>query len=282
MSDVDLLVRPQELESLGRALTSIGYEHSFTSRRNVVFMPRSAPAASRFGERAGNPIPIEVHTRIAERLPATEVEITSRLWPSDVAPGINAYASQSALFRHVALHCAGDMRGSVLRLIQLRDVGLLAMRLAPGDWNELVHDTTCWWLYPVLRMSERYFPRSIPARIFESSRRQCPPWLRWASDRSVLTDVSWSNLRIEALPGIEWSRTPLEVARYVRRRILPDRAVFTELDHWEKEMPQLRAFPLYGQRHLTRILRWVFARPPRVETISSVVAALDTGTHHQP
>jgi hypothetical protein len=282
MGDVDLLVKPEDLATLTQALTNIDYEHHFTSRRNVVFKPRGARATGGFGERALNPIPLEVHTRIAERLPASEVEITTRLWPVKSVSGINPYASQSALFCHLALHCAGDMRGGALRLIQLRDLGQFALRLTPDDWSELISDASCWWLFPVLRISERYFPRMIPHDALEKCRRRCPPWLRWASERAELTDVSWSNVHIEALPGMEWSRTPLELLRYVRRRALPDRVVYAELAHWQESLPQLQTFSWYRQRHLTRILRWLFTRPPRVETISSVMAALDSDSAAAP
>jgi hypothetical protein len=174
------------------------------------------------------------------------------------------------------------MRGGALRLIQLRDLGQFALRLTPDDWSELISDASCWWLFPVLRISERYFPRMIPHDALEKCRRRCPPWLRWASERAELTDVSWSNVHIEALPGMEWSRTPLELLRYVRRRALPDRVVYAELAHWQESLPQLQTFSWYRQRHLTRILRWLFTRPPRVETISSVMAALDSDSAAAP
>ncbi len=201
MGDVDLLVRPHQLEKLACALTGIGYQHSYTSRRHVVFRPCDAPAASGFGERARNPIPIEVHTRITEALPASEVDITARLWPVQPTVGINHYASTAALLCHLLSHCAGNMRAHALRLSQLRDVAQLAARMTRADWQELLNGPACWWMYPPLHMSARYFPGSIPVIVLASARRHCPTVLRWAAERSLLTTVSWSNLRIDAFPG---------------------------------------------------------------------------------
>ena len=40
--------------------------------------------------------------------------------------------------------------------------------------------------------------------------------------------------------------------------------------------PQLFAVPWYGLGHGKRILRWLFSQPPRVQTVISVKAALES------
>lgn len=274
MGDVDLLVRPHELDALSQALNSIGYEHSYVSRRHVVFRPCGAPPASGFAECALNPVPIEVHTRISEMLPTSVVDITARLWPAQPGFGINRYASNAALLRHLLLHCAGNMRAHALRLSQLRDVGHFSTRMTGGDWDELLDGAESWWMYPPLQMSARYFPGFIPSVVLDSARRYCPTLLRRAAERSLLTTMSWSNLHIDALPGIEWSRSPLEALRYASSRILPSKVALGELELAMNVLPGLRTIPWYGQRHATRILRWLFTRPPRVQTMRSVLDAL--------
>jgi hypothetical protein len=92
-----------------------------------------------------------------------------------------------------------------------------------------------------------------------------------------LTDVSWSNLRIAAFPGIEWSRSMLETLRYANSRILPGKAALGELELVVSLMPEMRTIPWYGQRHATRIVRWLFTRPPRVQTMRSVLDAVAAG-----
>jgi hypothetical protein len=91
-----------------------------------------------------------------------------------------------------------------------------------------------------------------------------------------LTTVSWSNLRINAFPGIEWSRSPLEALRFAKSRIAPSREALDELESAMKVLPGLQTIPWYGQGHLTRIMRWMFGRPPRVQTMRSVLDAMSS------
>lgn len=44
-----------------------------------------------------------------------------------------------------------------------------------------------------------------------------------------------------------------------------------------KLLPEMRTIPWYGQRHATRIVRWLSTRPPRVQTMRSVLDALAAG-----
>jgi len=110
--------------------------------------------------------------------------------------------------------------------------------------------------------------------VLRAARAACPRILRLAAERRSLTDVSWSNLRIHAFPGIAWSRTPLDALRFVRSRVLPSGTSLAELEIARQAQPQLDAVPWYGVSHGRRIVRWLFSRPPRVQTIVSVMAAL--------
>jgi hypothetical protein len=108
-------------------------------------------------------------------------------------------------------------------------------------------------------------------------RAACPRVLRAVSDREVLTDVSWSNLRISALPGMAWSRTAGDLLRYARSRVVPDRRALATIDVAVEQQPQLTAVPWYQLSHGRRIMRWLLSRPPRVQTLTSVTAALTDG-----
>jgi hypothetical protein len=91
----------------------------------------------------------------------------------------------------------------------------------------------------------------------------------------TLTDVSWSNLRVHALPGISWSRTPLDALRFIYSRAFPSRIALTELQLAQQAQPQLGRVPWYGLSQGGRVVRWLFSRPPRVQTMLSVRAALE-------
>ena len=95
MGDIDLLIRDDDASGTARVLEECGYESAFATHRHQVFQPRSGkiPAKIRLGEHVDNPIKVEVHTRIAERLPVTPQDITQFLFPIAAHEGLNAYPS---------------------------------------------------------------------------------------------------------------------------------------------------------------------------------------------
>jgi len=273
MSDIDLLVAPEKAAALAETLQSVGYRHSYATQRHTVFVPVDQVLPDTFGEHVDIPYRIEVHLAIAEPLPISMVDITARMWPRDAHPGTNTYASNAALFCHLLLHAAGGMRTNTLRFMQLIDLARLAPRLTREEWSGLTDDGEhAWWKYPVLQMVARFFPDAIPADALAAARAACPPLLRHRSARHDLSEVSWSNLSIRALPGYEWSRTPLELLRYARSRVLPKRQALAEIADAVASTPPLQRVPWYGQSHVTRIFRWVTSHPPRVQTIATVLA----------
>ena len=276
--DIDLLVRAADLDSVDEVLTGLGYVKLATLDRHVIYGHRSGLELRNFAEDPRNPVPIEVHTTVSELLPVSKVDITSVLTSTLTNPGMNAYPNLSALMLHLLLHAAGNIKANALRHIQLHDIAILSRRLSNNDWQDVLAGTpgsNPWWLFPPLALTERYFPGSIPPNVLAQARAACPLVLRLAADRYTLTDVSWSNLRIAAFPGIAFSRSPLEALRLVRSRLLPRRAELAALEDGLKRKPHLYRVPWYGLPHGARILRWVFSRPPRVQTMISLRASLD-------
>lgn len=271
MSDIDLLVAPEKAAALAETLQSVGYRLCYATQRHTVFVPVDQIPPDTFGEHVDIPFRIEVHPAITENLPISLVDITVRMWPRDAHPGTNTYASNAALFCHLLLHAAGGMRTNSLRFMQLIDLARLAPRLTREEWSGLTAGGEhAWWMYPVLRMVARFFPDAIPADALAATRSACPALLRYA--RHDLAEVSWTNLSIPALPGYEWSRTPLELLRYARSRLLPKRQALAEIADALTNQPALHRVPWYNQSHVTRILRWVTSRPPRVQTLATVLA----------
>ena len=102
------------------------------------------------------------------------------------------------------------------------------------------------------------------------------PWLlSRICGRRTLSDVSMSNLRIYAFPGIEWSQSLLEAVQYAANRLWPNK----ELLALRKQLAQTEVTRSDSQWHHSsqarRLLRWVVARPPRAETMHTVRAALE-------
>ena len=277
-ADIDLLVEPDQLRACEGPLREIGYHRTLSTARHDVYTPTSAGAPTDVGEHPDNPLKIEVHSRISEALPLTETDITSTLLPATRRPGANPYANLAALMRHTGLHAAGNMRANAMRFMQIVEVAWLARRMTSRDWQELLEGTSRhapWWLFPALALAARYVPGSVPEPVLTEAGRTCPRRLRQRYSAVGVYDVSWSNPRIAALPGHEWSRTPAETWRYLQSRALPSRERRDQLVAGARSVnPHLLRIPWYGRSHAERILRWIFSRPPRVQTLSVVSAAL--------
>jgi hypothetical protein len=277
--DIDLLVRPDDLETAVSMLTRFGYVRSQTMSRHLVFAPAQSINAVGFGEHIDNPIKIELHTRIAEKLPITEVDITRQVFPARPGSGLNPYRSTAALMLHLLLHAAGSIRARALRMIQLHDMALLSRCMTQRDWSELLTGEPGrrprWWAYPPMLLTARHYPGAIPAEVMDTLERDCPWLLKTVAQHHRLTDVSWSDIRIHALPGIEWSGTPWEALRFMKSRIVPDRADLAVLAYVAANDPASQRTPWYGLSHGARIVRWLMSRPPRVQTMHAVQSAME-------
>jgi hypothetical protein len=280
MADIDLLVRQADLNSLAGLLDDCDYDLTFTTWRHRLFESRHRTGwtSDGLGEHIDNPIKIELHTSIRERLPLSETDITPFLFPPSAPGGLNTYPSEPSLMLHLLLHATGNMRAHALRLIQLHDIARLASRFEPGDWDDLLkarpNDRGLWWALPPLAMTSHYYPAAIPPRVLARLETECSWFLKRLSRHQSLTDVSWSNIKVHAFPGIQWSRTPQEAVRFMFSRMWPTQDARIEIQRFAANEPRASNIPWYGISQRERIVRWLFSRPPRVQTLLSVRAAL--------
>jgi putative nucleotidyltransferase-like protein len=280
MADIDLLIHEANLQPMAALLDDCDYDLTFTTWRHKLYESRLGTGwiSDGLGEHTDNPIKIELHTSIRERLPVSETDITQFLFPLDAPAGLNTYPSLAALMLHLLLHATGNMRAHALRLIQLHDIARLASRFKPDDWEELLNarpsDRGLWWAVPPLTMAAHYYPAAIPPTVLARLERECSWLLAKLSRRQSLTDVSWSNIKVHAFPGIQWSRTPQEAVRFMLSRMLPSRDARIEIQRFAANQPRASDIPWYGISQRERIVRWLFSRPPRVQTLLSVRAAL--------
>ena len=278
MADIDLLLRPCDLERASQLLQPLGYRVVYDSRRERTFAPAQAGSFHPLGEHRDNPVKIELHTHIAERLPVREVDITTELALPAAEPGLHYYASLPALMLHLLLHAAGNMRAHALRFIQLHDIAALSPRLTDGEWACVIegHRARRWWLYAPLAMIERYHGGSIPRWVMQWAASSCPAMLRYAADRHTLSDVSLSRLRMTFFAGFEWSRSARDGLRFVTNRAWPsaqtrkETAAYVAAHAWASHSDWYRASPP------RRALRWIVRRPVRVATLSLLQAACIT------
>jgi Uncharacterised nucleotidyltransferase len=278
MADIDLLVKDADVEAMTRLLETCDFEVTFTTWRHRLFEPRGGGASMAFGEHVDNPIKVELHTTIRERLPITEVDITRFVLQPELHPGLNDYCSPAILMMHLLLHAAGNIRAHALRHIQLHDIACLATRFGSSDWQELLtarpNSQGLWWALTPLTLTAHYYPGTIPGNITTQANTESPWLLRKVAHRLRLSDVSWSNIKVYAFPGIEWSRSPAEALRFIVGRVWPSREAKLELRDFDARHPGSSVVKWYGISQIERILRWIFLRPRRVQTLLAVRAAL--------
>ena len=278
MADVDLLVQSPDLSRATRMLESLGFHESLSTWRDRVFVPQDDRAPCGLGEHADNYLKVELHDRIQEALPVDIVEVSERVFPPQPHPGLNSYPSKASLMLHLVLHAAGAMVSRTLRLLHLNDLALLSARMADADWDEMLEHSARgrepWWALPPLQLTAHYYPAAIPARVLVALAAACPPLLAMVARRRTLSDVSLSSMWVQAFPGIAWSRSVSETARYIVRRIAPS----TEMLELRRRLAQTEVAPSASRWHHLpqghRVLRWLTSRQTRADTMHAVRMAL--------
>lgn len=278
MADLDLLVLPADVEAAVAVLLALSYHDAGTTWKHQGFEPPGAERYATLGEHADNPIKIDLHHRISERLPLTPTELTDLVFPPQAQPGLNGYPSPAALLAHVLAHAAGSMTHRGLRLIQLCDIARLARRMTDADWEELLRlhgrNARLWWATPPLTVAARYFPDPVPAAVRVRLEQGCPWVLRRVARRRTLADFSYSHLYIDPLPGIVWVRSATQALRYVSSRVFPSREQLTQMRVAARTGPWSAEPQWQGQSQVRRILQWLSSRPTRTEALQPVRAAL--------
>jgi hypothetical protein len=278
MADVDLLVQAADTAPAGRVLKSLGFSESFANWKHSVFEPEICKVHAGIGEHADNYLKVELHTRIAEKLPLRITDVTDSVYPHTPHPGLNAYPSNAALMLHLLIHAAGSMVYRALRLLHLHDIALVSSRMTGSDWDELVKQgrnaNERWWALPPLQLTARYYPEAVPTDALAALCTQCPWTLRHVARRRHLSEVSLSYPWIEAFPGIGWSQSFAEIFEYIGGRIWPDEESLRqrELRAANDFVASQKQWSRLSQRR--RMLRWMTSRPLRMETLHAVRMAL--------
>jgi hypothetical protein len=285
MADVDLLVAESDSARMSQLLQSLDYLDTSVSWKHRVFEPREhaiavvRKVAASFGEHADRAIKIELHTRIAERLPLDTVDVSDTVFPAAPHPGLNCYPSTMALFTHLLLHAAGGMVLRAMRLLQLHDLALVSGRMHHDDWQQLLalrrRPGGLWWALPPLELLAQYYPESIPAGVLETLRSDSPRRIRALSRRQTISDVSFAALRIEAFPGITWSTSTAKKLRYVLSRVMPGRALLDARAETTTQQAWASQDSWAQMSQAKRILTWSIGHPPRPQAMHAVRCALE-------
>jgi len=276
-SDIDLLCRPEDEARAVRVIESLGYEACAATWKHVEFQPIGLSPGRAFGEHIDNPHKIELHVRLLERLLHRETKL--ELHMQHLRPGLNNYAEPLDLLRHLMLHASGNLSNRGARLIQVHDVALLCRHLGRIEPSALLADAWAdWWKWPLLDLSERCFPGNVDVDLRAQAASRCPWWLRrWSAKRAV-EDLSLVDLRHPAMPTLAWNRDVPSFAKYIWRRIVPERnslPVHIPVVAGVSSTPEQR---WEARPRWRRVVRWLFTRPPRAVTMYALRTACSYST----
>ena len=278
MADIDLLTHPADAESAVAVLLALSFHEAGTTWKHQGFEPSAAGQRTTLGEHADNPIKIDLHQRIAERLPLPVTDLTDIVYPRRGEPGLNPYPSSAALMTHLLAHTAGSMVHRGLRMIQLCDIARMSARMAGTDWEALAgthgREQRLWWAVPPLMLTDRYFPDTIPRDVLTFLARGCPRLLRRVTARRTLAAFSFSYLYIDPIPGIIWAKSPTQAIRYVRQRVFPGEEQRQQMEVVARTGPWAAEPRWHAQSQARRLVQWLTSRPTRTETLQPIRSAL--------
>jgi len=277
MADVDLLVRPIDVERMAALLVSLGFRQSGVTWKERIFTHVDEHAPAAFGEHSNNSLKIELHERICERLPWRLTDASEFIFPPQPRPGLNGYPSNGSLMRHLLLHAAGSMAFQGLRILQLHDIALLSTRMSESDWNEIAAsgsaDARMWWAYPPLELMSRYYPSKVPRRTLAALSDGCSYFLRALAARKSLVEVSYSYLWVRAFPGIEWSQSIPECLAYAASRVRPNAGHMAQRKYVATTQTWAKQGEWSSLSQGRRIVRWLASRQTRPTVMHAISAA---------
>jgi len=163
MSDIDLLVKPEDVANAGQILSERGYCLVEDSFHHVQYMLPGKPVSMN-GEHPDNPLVIELHKEVNWPIGHLDYDITDLLW-QNAENGFLGYEyafkpSEDDLLMMLACHCARNQYEGQMRAIQLYDLKLVAESLDHGQWVSLIKKAEksgfYWVLYSALHTTDRF------------------------------------------------------------------------------------------------------------------------------
>lgn len=222
MSDLDILVHPDDERRLNHILMELGYQWEGDLQRHRKYVLKHLPNRLVYnGEHPDNPRSLDAHTEIRENLWGTYYQITQDLW-ADGQPGIfgdapGILSHPVALLKHLLFHAGAHLRKNIARFIQLMDIALVGSHLSHVEWRRLTqgiqksHQEHLF--YPPLSLAERYLGRIAPEEVVRDLARGTPRDLRLFLQRTPFSYFSSCNPHpVSLVDGLRWCRHGIERA----------------------------------------------------------------------
>jgi hypothetical protein len=233
MSDIDLLVAPDDEAAANEVLAGLGY---VAGRANSLPPARNwrRPSSSELPRtlsfvHAEDPWSVDLQTSLNRRAGAHEVELDRclRRMPLRRSERFPAFHSlpPAALVLHLACHASCTLESlSLLRLLELVLVVRQSRRADPGLWDDVVEiadgSEVLSFTYPAFRLSEALAPGTVPDGVQERCRAAATAVVRRVVDR-LSPARAQSQGRCSLEERFMWNRSRLLTARQFLREIVP-------------------------------------------------------------
>jgi len=184
MADLDLLVRPGDLEAARATLTALGYRRRLDRTRRPTHdtfeLSGNTAVVAADGEHPDNPRRIELHTEVRRHLWGwvDDDELTAFLWAGAIEATVlrepAMLPAPRAFAAHLAIHATSDLllgRGRLLQWLDLAEV-LGDGGMASADLGHAPHSRL---VYPAVRLAMRRLRGRFDPLAASSSGGQAEP-----------------------------------------------------------------------------------------------------------
>ena len=233
MSDIDLLVAPDDEAAANEVLAGLGY---VAGRVNTLPPARNwrMPASPQLPRtltfvHAQDPWSVDLQTSLNRRAGAHEVELDcclrrKPLRRSERFPALHTLPP-AALVLHLACHASCTLESlSLLRLLELVLVVRQSRQAEPGLWDDVLEiangSEVLSFTYPAFRLSEALAPGTVPDGVQERCRAAATAAVRRVVDR-LSPARAQSQGRCSLEERFMWNRSCLLTARQVLREMVP-------------------------------------------------------------
>lgn len=237
MADLDLLIRPDDLDAAVRLLSQLGYEQDITHWKHIEFVkPDNRRVISLDSEHPDNPRKVELHLYCRETFGGPTIDLTGAMWTHAIDGSLLGETATiphpDALWLHLLVHHTYHLWQGKGRLIQLVDLLTLSPYLEQPQ--TLLTGVDARFTYPSLTLLQRYFPASVEPSLLAAQRSRVSPRFRAWVNGLDLVNTSHLNPKPPGLylfKALRFSEgRPGEVTQALRFALLPTPAEIA-LDH---------------------------------------------------
>lgn len=196
MADLDLLIRPEDVEAAKLLLTQLGYEQQVVYWKHIEFVkPANRQVVSLEYEHPDNPRGLELHLYCRETFGGPTIDLTDLMWQYSTQTSLFGQPTRlpepDVLWLHLLVHATYHIWQGRGRLIHLMDLVLLRPHLQ--NPTRLLETIDPRYIYPALCLLQKYFPNPLYETIKATQEAQISGTFRRWSESLNVVNTSYLN-----------------------------------------------------------------------------------------